>query len=267
MLGWAWLAGQDGDPEAEDPERGSATVAVTAFGLLAVMVVLSLASAMVVEFRNVEDSLAQVRAYWAAQGQANYVLSRMRQSSPCDKQSCPGDGKPSPAAIQNYLKEVQAALGATLNGGTTARWLYPEVGANYSFYVTGSANADSAAPKWTTGSLVGQTKAGEYCLRFTFDPYYVAATGAPTPKGAGNCQPGTTGTPPAPVDAKGNSPVTALRIIPQLRPVEVRFCAVGNATVPCGCTTPNSGPSCNAATGFDSTLPYQHVTSVHRPVK
>ena len=216
-----------------------------------------------------EDSLTEVRAYWAAQGQANYVLSRIRQSSPCDKQSCPGGANPNPgpAAIQNYLKEVQAALGATLNGGASALWLYPEVGANYSFYVTGSANPDNTAPKWTAGSLVGQAKAGEYCLRFTFDPYYMGAKGAPNPKGAGNCQPGTTGTPDPPPDAKGLSPVTALRIIAQVRPVEVRFCVVGNATVPCGCTAASIGSSCNASTGFDGTLPYQHVTSVHRPVK
>lgn len=103
-----------------DLDDGSASVlAVTGIGVLAVMAMLGLGARALAERRAVEDSLAELRAYWGAMGQATYVLSRMRADGKVD------DVK---KAAESYLLEI--ADGAK-NKDRTATWYYPEVSAGY----------------------------------------------------------------------------------------------------------------------------------------
>ena len=64
--------------EADDPDRGSAVLAVMMFAGLAALSLADLAGEIILGYRASEDSLTQGRADWAAMGQAAYVLSRTR---------------------------------------------------------------------------------------------------------------------------------------------------------------------------------------------
>jgi len=126
-------------------ERGSATIAVTLLGALAVVIASSIAVRFVNEFRAVDDSLAEVRAYWAAIGHDNYVLSRTAFSGSCNSGSCP-DAQRSKLA-QTYLDEVKALR----------TWSYPEVGPYYQFSVSPAANKDPTPLGGKAGSLMIKT--------------------------------------------------------------------------------------------------------------
>lgn len=123
---------------ADDAERGSASVlAVTGMGVLAVMAMLGLGWRVVAERRSVEDSLAELRAYWGAMGQATYVLSRMRGENKVD------DVK---GAAEKYLQEI--ADGAKNKQGT-ATWYYPEVTSAYAIVSDPDAKAGNGLQQGT----------------------------------------------------------------------------------------------------------------------
>ena len=114
--------GRDG---ALPNDRGSAMIAVTMIGLVAVLAVSGLAGRVVAEHRAAEDSLAQTRLYWAGMGHATYLLSRTRQVGPC------GDSPPCSAAAD--LKRGGTRMLAEIE--TLRNWRYPEVGDAYAFTV------------------------------------------------------------------------------------------------------------------------------------
>lgn len=154
--------------EADDPDRGSAVLAVTMFAGLAALSLAVLAGGVVAEYRAVEDSLAQTRAYWAAMGQAAYVLSRTRESGSTRKDSA----LDTPAKVAcSYFNEIGSkAAGVTdkpctnNNGILTPEpmtWQYPNIGPGYSFVVS---------PVMTQGA-----KSGALTIEFAFS----TATGAP----------------------------------------------------------------------------------------
>lgn len=132
--------------KADDPDRGSAVLAVMMFAGLAVLSLTVLAGGVVAEYRAVEDNLAQTRAYWAAMGQATYVLSRTR----LDGSTRPkGDDLDNPVKVAcAYLNEIGTKLPAapdadppcTNNNGTLIAepmtWLYPNLGPGYGFVVS-----------------------------------------------------------------------------------------------------------------------------------
>jgi len=212
-------------PRPDPPDRGSVPIlAVAGFGLVAVLVVLSLTGPLVAESRAVEDSLAQVRGYWAAMGLNNYALSRIMQSGGCSG-NC---GQPSLAGVvQGYLNEI--ATGST--GVET--WMYPDLGPNYAFAVKPTATLDTST-----------ANAGEILIQTIFGP-----CGAPPPKG---------GTPPCPSPPQpgpnppANKSIDALRMLSVMRPVSFRFCEVASGSIVCG-----SGPSKNLPGA-------QLITSIHR---
>lgn len=122
----------------DDRERGSASVlTVTGIGMLAVMAVLGLGGRALVERRAVEDSLAQTRAYWAAMGQATYVLGRIRATGAGDK---PED------TAKKYLLEI--ADGAK-SKDRAATWRYPDVSAAYAIVVNADAKKAGAGQNGT----------------------------------------------------------------------------------------------------------------------
>lgn len=113
-------------------ERGSATIAVSMFGALAVVIASSIAVRFVHEFRAIDDSLAEVRSYWAAFGHDNYALSRTAFGGSCPgKFSCPNATKRS-ANAQAYLDEIIALR----------TWTYPDVGPSYQITLTPTAAPD-----------------------------------------------------------------------------------------------------------------------------
>ena len=125
-------------PPDDDAERGSASVlAVTGVGMLAVMAMLGLGVRVMAERRSVEDSLAELRAYWGAMGQATYVLSRMRADNKVD------DVK---GAAEKYLQEI--ADGAK-NKQRTATWYYPEVASAYAIVSDPDAKAGNGTQQGT----------------------------------------------------------------------------------------------------------------------
>lgn len=119
-------------------EGGFILVIVMLFGTLASMVLLALFGRLVVEQREVANSLAQTRAYWAAMGVNAYAFSRLVQSNWCAR-SC--SGAVVAANAQNYANEIKDLW----------TWQYPDVAAGYSFSMT----VTTAAP-------------GDVLLRTTF---------------------------------------------------------------------------------------------------
>jgi hypothetical protein len=99
-------------------------------------------------------------------------------------------------------------------------WTYPEL-SNYGFVATPVVSPDPNAPN---GHMA------ENLLRVTFASSGTAPTGCVWPS---------------------VTPPPALRTIPQVRPVEFRYCVVNDAGTPCG-LAPNNATS-------------QHITSVVRP--
>ena len=134
-------------PPDDDPERGAALLVAMSFGALTMMVILALAGRVVTEQRAVARSLAETRAYWAAMGVNNYVLSRTMQMGNCDS-NCGNAVLPKQ---QSYVAEI----------ADLQTWQYPNVSAAYQFKLI---------PVVTQG-LVAQ----EMLIRTTFAPPKLAS--------------------------------------------------------------------------------------------
>lgn len=64
--------------------KGNAIIAVTALGMFIMLLAAAIVNSQVSsEASAVEDSLAKLRIYWAAQGHMNYALSRLANSGAC----------------------------------------------------------------------------------------------------------------------------------------------------------------------------------------
>lgn len=100
-------------------------IAVTMIGLVAVLAISGLAGRVVVEHRAVEDSLAQIRLYWAGMGHAAYLLSRNRQVGPCG-------GAPACSTAED-LRQGGAQMLAEIR--ELRNWRYPDIGNAYAFTV------------------------------------------------------------------------------------------------------------------------------------
>lgn len=119
-------------PIDDDPERGAAMLIAMVFGSLASLMVLVLIGRIVTEQRAVARSLAETRAYWAAQGINNYVLSRTMQMGDCGK-DC---GNPTVLALQQgYAAEI----------ADLQTWQYPDVSPAYQFKLTPTVSQDAAS--------------------------------------------------------------------------------------------------------------------------
>jgi hypothetical protein len=147
---------------APPPDHGRTMLPVIGFGLLSVLIALGLAGRLVTEYRAVSDSLTQTRAYWAAIGQASYVLSRTAQS-----------GGTSDNGNSNFQAVAQGYLNEIATGPTSLQtWLYPDVSAYYQFTVNSTVTLEAPA----NGNV------GEMLLKFTFGT-------APPPPGQPNLGP------------------------------------------------------------------------------
>lgn len=213
-----------------NPERGGILVGMMMFVMLAALVMLGLAGRIVVEYRAVEDSVAQTRAYWAAMGFSNYVLSRTLIGGACPKGGCTGSQTDLSAQAGAYLQEI-----ADLQD-----WYYLDNGPNYFIQLTSTVCQDNSAPAGSSGEVVVKTAFS----------------------GNGGVQPAAPACPPAatvlPTCAKpppsGPATIEALRSLAMTRPVEFRYCLVASGVTKCG-----AGPASGTAGGP------QLVTSVHRP--
>ena len=121
-------------PIDDEPDRGAAMLIATAFGTLALMMVLALVGRVVTEQRAVARSLAETRAYWAAMGIDTYVLSRTMQMGDCGAAGNCGNATVL-AAQQGYVAEI-ADLQA---------WQYPDVSAAYRFKLAPTVSQDAVA--------------------------------------------------------------------------------------------------------------------------
>ena len=186
----------------EDPESGAALITVMMFAALTSLVALSLMDRYVVEYRATDDSLAQVRAYWAARGMTSYVLSRTMASG-----ACPGPANTACTGTSNYAGQANTYLQEIKDFQT---WSYPDVSYYYNFALKPTTAADALAP---SGRL------GEVEIKTTF-----AAAPAPPPiPGAG---------PPPP----GGIVLDALRNFSAglVRPLDARYCVVSSQYSGCG---------------------------------
>lgn len=117
-------------------QRGFALIVVMLLGAAAMYGVTSLIGpGYVVEKRAQEIMLLKMRAYWAAQGQISYVISRARQGPAC------GTGCIGPNDRHNYFTGIAAELD---NSGAAREWSYPEVSASYSFPVSARVQGQAA---------------------------------------------------------------------------------------------------------------------------
>ena len=143
--------GRDG---ALPNDRGSAMIAVTMIGLVAVLAISGLAGRVVAEHRAVEDSLAQIRLYWAGMGHANYLLSRNRQVGPC--------GGASPCSTVSHLRDGGSRMLGEIAGMQT--WRYPEIGPAYAFTVKPTLD-QIANGRWRVGITFGRQDTAAGALR------------------------------------------------------------------------------------------------------
>lgn len=95
-------------------------LAVSSIGVLALMAVLGLGARVLAERRAVEDSIAEMRAYWAAMGASTYVLSRVRFDST--------NGQPAEAFAKTAIQEV---ADGTAGKDMLITWRYPDVSSTY----------------------------------------------------------------------------------------------------------------------------------------
>jgi len=216
-----------------DSEQGGVLIGMMMFGVLAAFVVLALCGRVVGEYRAVEDSLAATRAYWAAVGLGNYVLSRTKIAGVCGPKGCP--------ALQTDYSPPENTFAGEIND--MQHWYYMDIGVNYMMQLTYSVCQDNATPVGAVGEVV---------VRTTF-------------YGNGGVPPAAPPCPAAPVAgtllppcAKPASPdpktIEALRSLTAMRPVELRFCLVADGVATCG-----KGPAAGTPGGA------QLITSVHRP--
>ncbi len=124
--------GGRGDVLFPRDDTGSALVAMIMFGLVASLAVLGLTGRLVMERREVANSLAQTRAYWAALGIDAYVLSRVAQAGWC---TAPCNGATVASNVAGYAKEIADLW----------TWRYPDVGSGYSFELTPVVTTGSAS--------------------------------------------------------------------------------------------------------------------------
>ncbi len=134
-------------PIDDDPERGAAMLIAMVFGSLATLMVLVLIGRVVTEQRAVARSLAETRAYWAAQGINNYVLSRTMQMGDCGAAGNCGNAAVL-AAQQGYAAEI----------ADLQTWQYPDVSPAYRFKLAPTVSQDTVA------------NAQEMLIRTTFAP-------------------------------------------------------------------------------------------------
>jgi Tfp pilus assembly protein PilX len=188
--------------EPDDPERGAALVVVMAFCALAAMVAVNLMGRYVVEYRQIGDSLAQVRAYWAARGEVSYVLSRTMTSG-----ACGGKAGTSCTGTTDYTVQARTYLAEIKDLQT---WSYPDVSYYYNFNLVPTVTVDALAP---TGHL------GEIEIKTAFGP---APQPAPVPGAA-----------PPP---KGGYVLDGLRNFTNtsIRPLDMRYCVVSSQSSGCG---------------------------------
>ena len=177
------------------------------------------------ETRAINDSLAQTRAYWAAVGMADYVLSRTMAGGACANSCNSNEIK---KTFDGYVGEIGSAM----------PWMYPDVSASYQIGLSLAWSEDSSAPNNY-----------EYLLRVTFS----ACDGAGSKGKAPPCPnaPATAG----PTQSKALPPNTlpALRTLNSTRPVELRYCLISGPGSACGTGLSQAGPG------------YQAITSLHRP--
>ncbi|MGI4978372.1 MAG: hypothetical protein ACRYG6_15650 [Janthinobacterium lividum] len=134
-------------PIDDEPERGAAMLIAMVFGSLAALMILVLIGRVVTEQRAVARSLAETRAYWAAQGISNYVLSRTMQMGNCG--AAGNCGNASILALQQgYAAEI----------ADLQTWQYPDVSAAYQFKLASTVSRDAVA------------NAQEMLIRTTFAP-------------------------------------------------------------------------------------------------
>ena len=184
----------------DDRESGAALITVMMFGALTSLVALSLMDRYVVEYRATNDSLAQVRAYWAARGMVSYALSRTMAGGACTGAGSCGNGSNYAGVANSYLNEIK----------DFQTWSYPDVSYYYNFALKPATAADPLAP---SGRL------GEVEIKTTF----AAAPAPPAIPGAG---------PPPP----GGIVLDALRNFSAglVRPVDARYCVVASPSSGCG---------------------------------
>ena len=212
-------------PREQDKESGAALIMVMGIGAMAMILVFGTTARLVSEAREVDDYLVQVRAYWAAMGMVDYVLSRSMASGACTNQCNTGQIQKTENGYVTELKSVMP-------------WMYPDVSAAYQIGLSLTATADS-----TTSNLY------EYVLRVTFiacDGFGPAGNVPPCPSA-----PATAG--PTKPQAEKPNMLPALRTLDATRPVEVRYCFI---------TAPGGACGTGATLGLPG---YHAITSVHRP--
>ena len=120
-------------------QRGGALIVVMMVGLVITIGFAGfITSAVLVEARAVEGSLARSRAYWAEMGNFNYALSRISKSKFCS--SC--------IVANTNIKDTVLAvnLQAYFNELTNQKtWTYPDESSNYTITTTDTAAADTTA--------------------------------------------------------------------------------------------------------------------------
>lgn len=185
-------------------QRGNATLMVLMIGTVASLVVGALIQhRAILEQRAVTEDLANLRAYWAAAGNLQYVMSRIHARGICttndqsgggdddddedEDEDCHGDAARI-KTIRVYMRE--------LGGSTqTVQWAYPEVAADYFIRVGTAVSRDDVAGI--------DSESGHMLLAATFP---------------------TAGQSTLPVLAGMNA---------RLRPLQIRICAVRNPPDPC----------------------------------
>jgi hypothetical protein len=120
-------------------QRGGALIVVMMVGMvIAIGFAGFITSAVLVEARAVEGSLARSRAYWAQMGNFNYALSRVSKSKLCN--SCllaSSNNKDTDLALvlQRYFNELNSYKS----------WTYPDETGGYTITVTDTAAADNTS--------------------------------------------------------------------------------------------------------------------------
>ena len=215
-----------------DNERGGALLAVMLFAGLAAMVMAVLIGRVVVEYRAVEDSVAQTRAYWAAMGFNNYALSRTALFGSC-KPSCNSANKDYSPIQSSYVNEI----------ADMQSWYYLDVGPSYIVQLASQVCQDAYAPSGALAEVVIKT-----AFSGNSGPAPAKPPCPPAPAIGGGRAACPNQTAPDP------NTLEALRSLKSARPVEFRYCLVAAFATKCG-----AGPT----SGTLGTR--QLVTSVHRP--
>jgi len=138
-------------------DSGSATILVTTIGALALIIGFRQFDAIVVEHQGIDDSLLEVRAYWAAKGHLNYALSRTMFAGGCVGAGPCGENPDVVSLPTAYLQDIACYRA----------WSYPEL-ANYQFVLMPTVANDPNAPA---------KQVGEILIRVTFAQSGIAPAG------------------------------------------------------------------------------------------